>query len=141
MSSPDSGRVAALSPSSLFIEDGTSELILDNDSEWDELGEKDEEDKSSDADDERGHEGRQQAVSVIVSDTVIEDDTDLHRHSAYAHKPAPVQTLPSPEWSLGSLPISPSSPILCNSDSVDLVFRVLIVKWLDWFLAKIRTRI
>ncbi|GKE59992.1 hypothetical protein Tco_1510359 [Tanacetum coccineum] len=32
--------------------------------------------------------------------------------SSYAPPAAPVQTSPSPEWSLGSLPISPSSPVV-----------------------------
>ncbi|GJV83836.1 hypothetical protein Tco_1523734 [Tanacetum coccineum] len=109
---------------------GTSELILDTDSEGDELGDKDiEEDKSLDMDDEgerlddKGHslddegrslegeglsledegeaapEGQQQAVSVV--DTAASEPLV-----------APVQTPISPEWSSGSLPVSPSSPVV-----------------------------
>ncbi|GJT30593.1 hypothetical protein Tco_0910868 [Tanacetum coccineum] len=109
---------------------GTSELILDTDSEGYELGDEDiEEDKSSDMDDkgerldDKGHgsddEGRslegeglsleeegeaapedqQQAVSVV--DTATSEPLV-----------APVQTPISPEWSSGSLPVSPSSPVV-----------------------------
>ncbi|GJV60056.1 hypothetical protein Tco_1466156 [Tanacetum coccineum] len=187
---------------------GTSELILDTDSEGCELGEEDtEEDESSDADDERegqdlddegqdldnegqglddegqgsedegpsmeeeeaAPEGQQQAVPVV--DTTVseplglgygaarrralesieeiapstyevgqssrsvpepegverisafrksalvtwvdpEDDKVYTDIPAYAPPAAPVKTPPSPEWSLGSLPVSPSSLVV-----------------------------
>ncbi|GKA11372.1 hypothetical protein Tco_0690805 [Tanacetum coccineum] len=41
-----------------------------------------------------------------------EDDRVYTDIPAYAPPAAPVQTPPSPEWSLGSLPVSPSSPVL-----------------------------
>ncbi|GJW34696.1 hypothetical protein Tco_0057616 [Tanacetum coccineum] len=153
-------EATTLSPSS-FHKRGTSELILETDSEGDELGEEDtEEDESSDADDNRESqglndegqgledegpgieedeavpEGQQQAGSVI--DTVVSVPLGLgygaarHRvlestkeiaHNlkdgrvytdilTYVPLAALVQTPPSPEWSLGSLPVSPSSPVV-----------------------------
>nr|GEU82301.1 hypothetical protein [Tanacetum cinerariifolium]GEY01625.1 hypothetical protein [Tanacetum cinerariifolium] len=124
---------------------GTFELILDTDSERDELGDEDiEEDVSLDADDEREREkeaapqGQQQAVSVV--DTTVSEPLGLgyraarHRTlesikeitpSAYKVGQSSRSTLEqqgadrlhlfrcclSPEWSSGSLPISPSSPV------------------------------
>ncbi|GKE72410.1 hypothetical protein Tco_1534451, partial [Tanacetum coccineum] len=41
-----------------------------------------------------------------------EDDRVYTNIPAYAPPAAPVQTPPSPEWSLGSLPVSPSSPVV-----------------------------
>nr|GEY42444.1 hypothetical protein [Tanacetum cinerariifolium] len=114
---------------------GISELILDTDSEGDELG--NEEDESSDADDEREREreeevipeGQQQAVLVV--ETVVtkplgldyealrrcelavkEDHVPSTFEVAYAPPTTPVQTMPSLEWSLGSLPFLPSSFIV-----------------------------
>ncbi|GJW37998.1 hypothetical protein Tco_0060918 [Tanacetum coccineum] len=153
---------------------GTSELILDTDSEGEELRDKDtdedREDESSDADDEghgsndEGHglddkgrsiendrlgleeeeevvpEGQQQAVLVV--DTATSEPLGLgygaarHRtlesieeivHSTFEVDPkddrvytdilvyppvAPVQTPLSPKWLSGSLPVSPSSPVV-----------------------------
>ncbi|GJS19487.1 reverse transcriptase domain-containing protein [Tanacetum coccineum] len=175
---------------------GTSELILDTDSEGDELGEEDtEEDECSDADDDRegqglddagrgledegpgmeeeeeeaAPEGQQQAVLVVdttaseplglgyevarrralesteeiapstyevgqssrsvpeqegveristfrqptlVTWVDLEDGRVYTNILTYAPPAAPVQTLPSPEWSFGSLPVSPSSPVV-----------------------------
>ncbi|GJT09678.1 hypothetical protein Tco_0856720 [Tanacetum coccineum] len=138
---------------------GTSELILDIDSEGDDFGDEDikedEEDKSLDTDDERerledegpGLEGREdEAVpegeqqAVPVADTImgeplglgygalrrrelaVEEDQVLSTFEVdpedsrvyndiptYVPPVAHVQTPPSPEWSSGSLPISPSS--------------------------------
>ncbi|GJY92822.1 hypothetical protein Tco_0508604 [Tanacetum coccineum] len=112
---------------------GTSELILDTDSEEDELGEEDtEEDDSSDADDER------QAVSEPLGlgygaakrralESTEEISPSTHEVGraldpkdgrvytdilTYIPLVAPVQTPPSLEWSLGSLQVSPSSPIV-----------------------------
>nr|GFD21485.1 hypothetical protein [Tanacetum cinerariifolium] len=80
---------------------GTSELILDIKTEDDESKtegagsrSKESRDESSDLDEEAALEGQQQAVPVVV---------------------APVQTPPSPEWSSGSLPVSPSSLIVPGS--------------------------
>nr|GEZ68730.1 hypothetical protein [Tanacetum cinerariifolium] len=125
---------------------GTSKLILDTDSEGDELGEEDteedEKDESLDADDERERErdmeeeeeaalGGQQQV-VLVVDTAVSEPLGLGYGAArccalesteeispstyelgqsfrvytdiptYAPPAAPVQTPPSPEWSLGA---------------------------------------
>ncbi|GJS35066.1 hypothetical protein Tco_0533448 [Tanacetum coccineum] len=153
---------------------GTSELILDIDSEGDELGEEDiEEDESLDVGDEREGGGCTQgsAAGSSVVDTAVseplglgygaarrralesieeiepstyelgqssrsvpeqegverisafrqptlvtwvdlEDDRVYTDIPAYAPPAAPVQTPPSPEWSLGSLPVSPSSPLV-----------------------------
>nr|GEZ68729.1 hypothetical protein [Tanacetum cinerariifolium] len=137
---------------------GTSKLILDTDSEGDELGEEDteedEKDESLDADEERENDegpsmeeeeeaalrGQQQVVLVV--DTAVSEPLGLGYGAArrcalesteeispstyelgqsfrvYTHIPtyvppaAPVQTPPSPEWSLGSLPVLPSSPVV-----------------------------
>ncbi|GKA61613.1 hypothetical protein Tco_0761132 [Tanacetum coccineum] len=146
---------------------GTSELILDTDSEGDELGEDDtKEDESSDADDERerererhslddegqglddegqglddegqgledkgpgmeeevAHEGQQQAVLVV--DTAVSEplgfgygaarhhtleSTEEIAPSTYEVGQSSRSTLPSPEWSIGSLPVSPLSPVV-----------------------------
>nr|GEY93748.1 hypothetical protein [Tanacetum cinerariifolium] len=139
---------------------GTSELILDTDSEECELGNEDTKedkgDESSNADDKRERErdedlgleeeevvpeGQQQAFLVVekAASEPLELGYDLlGRHElameeyqptldtwvdpkdgrvytdipAYVPLYAPVQTSSSPEWSLGSLPVSPSSPCL-----------------------------
>ncbi|GKA73491.1 hypothetical protein Tco_0779793 [Tanacetum coccineum] len=129
---------------------GTSELILDTDSEGDELGEEDtKEDESLDADDEREivweevevvPEGQQQGICVVeitaseplglsfgalrrLELAVGEDQptlttwVDLEDDRVYNDiliypLVARVQTPLSPEWSSGSLPISPSSPVV-----------------------------
>ncbi|GKE85997.1 hypothetical protein Tco_1559739 [Tanacetum coccineum] len=172
---------------------GTSKLILDNDSERDELGEEDtKEDENSNADDERekdeglglegeeaAPEGQQQAVPVVgtvVSEPLglgygtarrralesmeeiapstyevqhssrsvpkqegverisafrqpilitwidPEDDRVYTDIPAYAPPAAPVQTPLSPEWSLGSLPVSPSSPMLIKIMSKNVIY-------------------
>ncbi|GJY07500.1 hypothetical protein Tco_0374554 [Tanacetum coccineum] len=119
---------------------GTSELILDTNSEGDDLGEedieKDEEDKSSDIDDEKERirgledeglglegeeaapEGQQQAILIggtTVSEPLDpEDDRVYNDIPAYAPPAVPVQTLPSLEWLFGSLPVSPSSLIVLS---------------------------
>nr|GEU55419.1 hypothetical protein [Tanacetum cinerariifolium] len=110
---------------------GTFELILDIDSEGDDLG--DEEDESSDADDEKEIVRAVLVVETAASEPLgleygalrrcelaVEEDqvpstfevgqsfrvyTDI---SAYAPPAAPVQTHSSPEWSLGSLLVLPS---------------------------------
>ncbi|GJY99428.1 hypothetical protein Tco_0516858 [Tanacetum coccineum] len=116
---------------------GTSELILDTNSEGDELGDGDiKEDESSDADDERERvrglegeglglsqeeaapEGQQQAVLVV--NTVMSEPLGLGygeaRHRALESieeiTPSTYETPPYLEWSSGSLPISPSSPVV-----------------------------
>ncbi|GKE40834.1 hypothetical protein Tco_1464239 [Tanacetum coccineum] len=127
---------------------GTSEVILDTDSEGDELGEdntkegglKDEGPGIKEEEEEDAPEGQQQAVPVV--DTSASEPLGLGyraaRHRAlestkeiapstyevgqssrvytdiptYALPAAPVQTPPSPEWSSGSLPISPSSSVV-----------------------------
>ncbi|GJW13614.1 hypothetical protein Tco_0017747 [Tanacetum coccineum] len=129
---------------------GTSELILDNDSEWDELGDKDHglNDESQGLEDEglsleeeevipeavgedqapstfevgqssrsvpkqQGAE-RVSAFRQLTLDTWV-DPKDSRVYTgipAYVPLAAPVQTPSSPEWSLSSLPVSPSSPIV-----------------------------
>ncbi|GKE51440.1 hypothetical protein Tco_1486596, partial [Tanacetum coccineum] len=142
---------------------GTSELILDTDSEGDESREEDTEEDESDGDhglddesqgledeelgleeEETAPEGQQQTVPVVDTamieplgqssrsmpeqegverisafrqPTLItwvypEDDRVYTDIPAYAPLAVPVQTPPSPEWSLGSLPVSPSSPVV-----------------------------
>ncbi|GJQ97841.1 hypothetical protein Tco_0008980 [Tanacetum coccineum] len=139
---------------------GTSELILDTNSEGDKLGDEDTdedvEDESSDADDKRegsedeglGLEGsEEEAVPDVEEDQVLStfeigqssrsmpkqqgakrvsafrqptltswvDPKDGRVYTdilAYVPPVAPVQTPPSSEWSFGSLPISPLSPIV-----------------------------
>ncbi|GKF20607.1 hypothetical protein Tco_0069245, partial [Tanacetum coccineum] len=160
----------------------TSELILDTDSEGDELGEedtaKDKEDESSDADDKRegqdlddegqglddegqgsedegyGMKEEEEAApkgqhqAVLVVDTAVSEPLGLgygvarhralesteeiapstyevgqssrsvpeqegvERISAFRQPTLVTWTPPSPEWSLGSLPVSPSSPVV-----------------------------
>ncbi|GKD50152.1 hypothetical protein Tco_1279128 [Tanacetum coccineum] len=123
---------------------GTSELILDTNSEGDKSGEEDteedEEDKSSDVDEEResqglDDEGRSlgdedhglgdesqgdrrrslESIEEITPSTYevdLEDDIVYTDVPAYAPIAAPVQAPPYPEWSLGSLLVSPSSLIV-----------------------------
>ncbi|GKC02511.1 hypothetical protein Tco_0994121 [Tanacetum coccineum] len=113
---------------------GTSELILNTDSEWDKLGDEDtNKDESLDADAERdglndedhrlddeglGLEGSEEVVvpegqqrAAQVANTIVdpEDGRIYTNIPAYAPLVPPVQTSPSPEWSSGSLSISPSS--------------------------------
>nr|GEU92645.1 hypothetical protein [Tanacetum cinerariifolium] len=111
---------------------GTSELILDTDSEGDELGEEDtEEDESLDADNKRKGQGlddvglgygvaRRRAFELteeIAPNTYeVGHSSRVYTNiSTYAPPATHVQTPPSPEWSLGSLPISPSSLIVSSS--------------------------
>nr|GFB57339.1 hypothetical protein [Tanacetum cinerariifolium] len=125
---------------------GTSELILDTNSEEDELGDEDtEEDESSDANDERERERamdkgpdmkeEEKTTPKGQSSRSVPKQEGVERRSAfrqptlvtwvdpedgrvytdiptYAPPAAPVQTPPSLEWSLGSLPISPSSSVV-----------------------------
>ncbi|GKA53827.1 hypothetical protein Tco_0747142 [Tanacetum coccineum] len=51
---------------------------------------------------------------TLVTSVDPEDDRVYTNISAYAPPAAPVQTLPSPEWSLGSLPVSPSSFVVSS---------------------------
>nr|GEV36409.1 reverse transcriptase domain-containing protein [Tanacetum cinerariifolium] len=96
---------------------GTSKLILDTDSERDELGDKDiEEDENIDKEDKSEGQGlddeeRVSAFRQPILGTWIDPEdgrvyTDV---SAYAPPVTPVQTPPSPEWLSSSMPISPSS--------------------------------
>ncbi|GKD43238.1 hypothetical protein Tco_1267883 [Tanacetum coccineum] len=137
---------------------GISKLILDTDSEGDELGdedtEEDREDESSYTDDERersedegpGLKGREEeAVPEAVREDQVPNTFEVgqisrsmpeqqgaERISAFRHPTwvdptdgtvytdipvyvppvAPIQTLPSLEWSFGSLPVSPSSLVV-----------------------------
>ncbi|GJX56994.1 hypothetical protein Tco_0286891 [Tanacetum coccineum] len=107
---------------------GTSELILETDSERDELGEEDtEEDKSSDTDDNRERLVVDTAASVPLGlgyraarHRALESTKEI-THSTYevgqssrsvAEQEGAERTPPSPEWSLGSLPVLPSSPVV-----------------------------
>ncbi|GJV36544.1 hypothetical protein Tco_1409021 [Tanacetum coccineum] len=49
---------------------------------------------------------------TLVTWVDLEDDRVYTDIPAYAPPLAPVQTLPYPEWSYGSFPISPSSPLV-----------------------------
>ncbi|GKC38956.1 hypothetical protein Tco_1051340 [Tanacetum coccineum] len=148
---------------------GTSELILDTDSEGDKLGDEDtnesKEDESLDADDEREKErerlddkghglddegyglddeghglddedyGLEDEGLRLEEEAVLEEQQGAERVYAFrqptldtwvdakdgrvytdipAYVPlaAPIQTLPSPKWLSGSLPISSSSPVV-----------------------------
>ncbi|GKC01576.1 hypothetical protein Tco_0987712 [Tanacetum coccineum] len=110
---------------------GTCKLILDTNSEGDELGEEDTEedkkDESSDADDERetmseplglGY-GAARRCALESTEEIAPSTYEVGESSrvytdilTYVSPTAPVQTLPSPEWSLGPLPVSPSSLIV-----------------------------
>ncbi|GJZ94139.1 hypothetical protein Tco_0666342, partial [Tanacetum coccineum] len=99
-------------------------------SEEDELG--DEEDESSDADDERERESQSlgdedhglddesqgledEGLGLEGEEVVPKDPEDGRVYTdipAYVPLSAPVQTQPSLEWSLGSLPVSPSSLVV-----------------------------
>ncbi|GJZ79163.1 hypothetical protein Tco_0644000, partial [Tanacetum coccineum] len=67
---------------------------------------------------EAAPEGQQQAVPVV--DTAMSEPLGLEYEAAKRHTlesteeiaPSTYETLPSPEWSLGSLPVSPSSPVV-----------------------------
>ncbi|GJX52689.1 hypothetical protein Tco_0281058 [Tanacetum coccineum] len=116
---------------------GTSELILDTDSEGDKLGEGDtKEDKNDEGhgldDDGQGLDDEGQGSEdeglplgfgyraarhrVLESTEKIapnpEDGRVYIDILTYVPLAALVQTSPSPEWSLSSLPVSPSSPVV-----------------------------
>ncbi|GKE40439.1 hypothetical protein Tco_1463844 [Tanacetum coccineum] len=109
---------------------GTSELILETDSEGDELGEEDtEEDKSSDTNDNRERLVVDTAASVPLglgygaarhralesTKEITHNLKDVRVYTdilTYVPLAALVHTPPSPEWSLGSLPVLPSSPVV-----------------------------
>ncbi|GJZ18611.1 hypothetical protein Tco_0554734 [Tanacetum coccineum] len=101
---------------------GTSELILDIDNEGDELGEEDtkedEEDDSLDTDYGRESWGLGNKDHGLGDESQgLEDEgfgleEEEAAPEAYAPQVAHVQTSPSPEWSSGSLPISPSSHVV-----------------------------
>nr|GEZ78129.1 hypothetical protein [Tanacetum cinerariifolium] len=104
---------------------GTSKLILDTDSKGDELREEDIEegleDESSDADDEREGQGLDdEGQGLDDEDTATSEPLDLGYEAARCCAlestkeiaPSTYETSPSPEWSSGSLPISPSSPVV-----------------------------
>ncbi|GKD30167.1 hypothetical protein Tco_1240945 [Tanacetum coccineum] len=117
---------------------GTSKLILDTNSEGDELGEEDtKEDESLDADDERERENSkdegpdieedeeaapkeqegEERISAFRKPTLVTwvDPKDSRVYidiPTYVPLAAPVQTPPSLKWSLGSLPVSPSSLVV-----------------------------
>nr|GEW39720.1 hypothetical protein [Tanacetum cinerariifolium] len=174
---------------------GTFELVLDTDSDGDELGEEDtEEDESLNADDERegqglndegqglddegqgsedegpsieeeeeaAPEGQHQAVLVV--DTVmrqssrsVPEQERVERVSAYRQSTlvtwvdhedvmiytdiptyvplaTPVQIPPSPEWSLGSLPVSPSSPVVPSPIASPVATPIATISRLDALL-------
>ncbi|GJV98103.1 hypothetical protein Tco_1549680 [Tanacetum coccineum] len=105
---------------------GTSELILDTDSEGDELeeedtekDEEDESDKSQDLKDEGlGLEEEEEVVPEAVKEDQVpntfkvgQSSRSMPEHEG-APPAAPVQTPPSLEWSLGSLLIASSSPVV-----------------------------
>ncbi|GKA57371.1 hypothetical protein Tco_0756559 [Tanacetum coccineum] len=113
---------------------GTSELILDTDSEGDELGDKDiEEDKKDENDEGHGlgdedhrldNEGRslegeglgleeeEEAAPKGQQQAVDPEDDRVYTDIPIYPPIAPIQTPLSPEWSSGSLPISPSLPVV-----------------------------
>ncbi|GJV07756.1 putative reverse transcriptase domain-containing protein [Tanacetum coccineum] len=105
---------------------GTSELILDTDSEGDKLGdedtEEDMEDESQGLDDEsQSLDNESQGLEddgprmEEEEEAAPEDPEDGRVYTdilTYVPPVALVQTPPSPEWSLGYLSVSPSSPIV-----------------------------
>ncbi|GKE08616.1 hypothetical protein Tco_1412167, partial [Tanacetum coccineum] len=118
---------------------GTSDLILDTDSEGDELGDKDieedEEDESLDADDERersddeghgsddeGHGSNDEGHSLGDEDHRLDNEgrslegegLGLEEDKEVAPKGQQQATPLSPEWSSGSLPISPSPLVVLS---------------------------
>ncbi|GJV86924.1 ribonuclease H-like domain-containing protein [Tanacetum coccineum] len=101
---------------------GTSELILDTNSEGDELGK---EDTEEDKEDETASEplglgygaARRHALESI--EEIVSSTYEVGRSSrvytnipTYVPPTTPIQTPPSPEWLLGSLPVSPSSSVV-----------------------------
>nr|GEU95087.1 hypothetical protein [Tanacetum cinerariifolium] len=111
---------------------GTSELILDIDSEGDEIGTEDEEDQSLDSDDEREIRGRGSWFSlgykalrhcelsagegqvpstfeVGQSSRSVPEHKGAGRTSAFREPTLVTWTPSSPEWSSGSFPVSPLS--------------------------------
>nr|GEX25312.1 hypothetical protein [Tanacetum cinerariifolium] len=97
---------------------GTSELISDIETEDDEskaegAGSRSEEsrDESSNLEEEAALEGHQQAVLVVG--TVADEPLGLGYEAL--RRFALVPTSPSPEWSSGSLPVSPSSLVVPGS--------------------------
>nr|GFB85227.1 hypothetical protein [Tanacetum cinerariifolium] len=81
-------------------------------------------DESSDLDEEAALEGQQQAVPVVG--TIADEPLGLGYRDL--RRLAPVQTPPSPEWSSGSLPVSPSSLIVPEIEkSLALVFRAPLI--------------
>nr|GEX19349.1 hypothetical protein [Tanacetum cinerariifolium] len=135
---------------------GTSKLILDTDSEGDELGDDDSgeggEDESSDADDERN--GLNDECHGLVDkdhgleneDLGLEEEVIPEAHTITWVDPkdgsvytdvliyppvAPIQTPPSLEWSFDSLPISPSSLVVPSSIAspvATLIANILVYK-------------
>nr|GEY91331.1 hypothetical protein [Tanacetum cinerariifolium] len=109
---------------------GTSEPILDTEAEDDESkaegassGSKESKDESPDSKEEEAtHEGKQQHAAPIEVTTMnrplgLGYGTARRRTLELSEEIAPstFETLTSPEWSSGSLPVSPSSPIVPTS--------------------------
>ncbi|GJX15417.1 hypothetical protein Tco_0216249 [Tanacetum coccineum] len=63
-----------------------------------------------------------------------EDDRVYTDIPSYAPPAAPFQTPPSPEWSLGSLPVSPSSPVCLDA------LPPTLVEDIDWDVRDLYTR-
>nr|GFA26874.1 hypothetical protein [Tanacetum cinerariifolium] len=155
---------------------GTSEIILDTDSEEDKLGEEDtKEDESLDTNDERemskdegpGLDGREEETVPEVREDHVPSTFELGQRSrsvpehegvervfvfrqpildtwiefkdgrvyidipAYVPPVAPVQTLPSLEWSSGSLPISPSSLVVLSPIASPVATPIATISRLD----------
>nr|GEY10675.1 hypothetical protein [Tanacetum cinerariifolium] len=96
---------------------GTSELILDTDSEGDELRDEDIEEDGKDK--SQGLEDKSQASCLELTEEISPYTYKVRQSSrvytdipTYAPLAVPVQTPPSPEWSPGSLLVSPSSPVV-----------------------------
>ncbi|GJR70128.1 hypothetical protein Tco_0016193 [Tanacetum coccineum] len=123
---------------------GTSDLILDTDSEGDKLGDEDtkedEEDKSLDTDDERERERDREEEAALKGHAFEsteeiapnpEDDRVYTDIPAYAPPTVPIQTPLSPEWSFGSLPISPSSPVVPSPIALPVATPTTTISRLD----------
>ncbi|GJW15240.1 hypothetical protein Tco_0019373, partial [Tanacetum coccineum] len=149
---------------------GTPELILDTDSEGDELGEEDTKEDEEDESDESqgledagfGLEEEEADQAVLVVETALskslrlgygalrrhelaveedqptlvtwvdpEDDRVYTDVPAYAPPAAPVQTPPSPEWSLSSLLVSPSSTVVTSPTSSPVATPTATISRLD----------
>ncbi|GJW17951.1 hypothetical protein Tco_0025387 [Tanacetum coccineum] len=141
---------------------GTSELILDTESEGDKLGDEDTkedvdeesqgldneshglDDESQSLDDETTskplglgygatrHRALKSTKEIAPSTYEVGQSTRVYTDIlTYAPPVAPVQTPPSPEWSLGSLPVSPSSLVVPSPIALPVATLAATISRLD----------